>query len=81
MILKKKWIIERKVYYRTKISLDKAKDFHGMCYYCNIPIRLCRKDKLECLKTNYILSSLKITTYRYFPYAPEEKVYLTEVDI
>lgn len=76
MILKKTWIVENEKYYRTKIrlTLENSSIIYDICTDCNMSSRLCKRKSIKCMRVNYILS-VRRTTYRYFPYAPEKKVY------
>lgn len=82
MILKKILVIRKDTYYRIKIRMTFLENIWGryiLCNDCRSEPRFCRYNEMDCRRINFVLVKEKIN-YRYFPYAPEEKVYLTEDD-
>lgn len=81
MILKKVWIINKIIYYRTKIRITERSDnLYNLCIDCGRCIdcerEQCIHKERDCAIINYILVAKK-SRYRYFPYASKKKKRIT----
>jgi hypothetical protein len=75
MILKRKWIIGKTIYYRTRIrmTLENTNKIYNICTDCNVFFKYsCTYKSSSCMYLNFKLSKNKIL-YRYFPNAPKKE--------